>query len=48
MSKTKQKTYTVKELIEIFKKSPYSSGHILNFLKWLQKVAKILEREERR
>ena len=38
--KSKQKTYTPKELIEIFKKSPYSSGHTLNFLKWLQQEKK--------
>ena len=30
-----QEAYTVDELIKIFKKSPYSSGHTLQFLKWL-------------
>jgi hypothetical protein len=30
-----QEAYTPKELLKIFHKSPYSSGHTLAFLKWL-------------
>lgn len=33
------KKYTVDELKEIFKESPYSSGHTMQFLKWLDHLS---------
>jgi len=35
-----QEAYTPKELLKIFHKSPYSSGHTLQFLKWLSILKK--------
>ena len=35
-----QEGYTPDELIKIFHKSPYSSGHTLQFLKWLSTLKK--------